>query len=134
MARLLRAVLPSALVVVFLGTLLGVVVPTVTAPIASAHVERPSYWPNPKADCTVSPCAGGKVPTARSLWSALDTSAPGQTRVVCKANSLRLLERSITSARRNGYLIRVTERRQLSAHRAARLLRINEQLLSLIHI
>jgi len=133
MVRVLRGGIPHALVLLFLGTLLGVIVPTMTAPTASAHVERPAYWPDPKADCTVSPCAGGHVPQARSLRSALDQSAPGETRVVCRGNSLRLLERSIAAARRDGYLIRVTERRELGARRAERLLRVNERLFAQCH-
>lgn len=95
---------------------------------ASAHVERPSYWPDPTADCTVSPCAGGVVPTARSLASALDKSKPGRTRVVCAPNSLQLLNRSIARARANGYFIRPSDHRTLSAKAAARLLRINKAL------
>ncbi len=64
-----------------MGLALVVVLPTV----AQAHVERPSYWPDPAPDCSISPCAGGTVPTARSLASALDDSRPGTTRVVCQA-------------------------------------------------
>ncbi len=128
MARVLRAGIPQALAVLILGALMGVVVPTMTAPTSSAHVERPSYWPDPKADCTVSPCAGGHVPKARNLRSALDRSAVGQTRVVCKNNSLRLLKQAIVDARRHGYFIRPTEKRELSARRASRLLSINQDL------
>ena len=32
------------------------------ATTASAHLERPSYWPNPAADNSVSPATGGGVP------------------------------------------------------------------------
>ena len=32
--------------------------------LAFAHPERPSYWPDPAPDRSVSPPAGGKVPTA----------------------------------------------------------------------
>ena len=39
--------------------------------LSLAHPERPSYWPNPGPDTAVSPPAGGKVPTARSLASAV---------------------------------------------------------------
>lgn len=39
---------------------------------ASAHIERASYWPAPAADCSITPCAGGAVPTARPLASAVD--------------------------------------------------------------
>jgi len=41
-----------------------------------AHVERASYWPDPAPDCSISPCAGGTVPVARSLASALPAVAP----------------------------------------------------------
>jgi hypothetical protein len=41
---------------------------------ALAHIERASYWPNPAPDCSVTPCAGGEVPTARSLASAVTTA------------------------------------------------------------
>ncbi len=55
----------------------------VGATSAGAHLERPSYWPNPAADTSISPPAGGGVPKARSLHSALDKSRPGRTRVAC---------------------------------------------------
>ena len=38
---------------------------------ALAHLERTAYWPDPAADTSVSPAAGGTVPTARSLESAV---------------------------------------------------------------
>lgn len=95
---------------------------------AQAHVERPSYWPNPKADCSISPCAGGAVPKVRSLGSALDESRPGTTRVVCQADSLRRATRAVHRARANGYDIRPTDHRSLSRKRASALLRINRQL------
>ena len=31
--------------------------------LAWAHVERTSYWPNPGPDTSVTPAAGGAVPT-----------------------------------------------------------------------
>jgi hypothetical protein len=95
---------------------------------ASAHVERPSYWPDPKADCAVKPCAGGKVPKARSLRSALDNARRGRTRVVCKPNSLHRLRASVRHARKDGFYIRPTDHRSLSAKRAHALLRINKRL------
>lgn len=95
---------------------------------AQAHVERPSYWPDPKPDCSVSPCAGGKVPKARTLASALDRTARGDTRVVCKDDSLLRVERSIDRALEDGYWIRPTDRRKLSTKKAARLLEINRKL------
>lgn len=95
---------------------------------ASAHVERPSYWPDPTADCTVAPCAGGVIPKARSLASALDDSKPGRTRVVCSPNSLKLLDASIRKARKKGYYIRPSDHRPLTAKAAANLRAINVKL------
>jgi len=48
-----------------------------------AHVERASYWPDPAPDTSVTPPAGGVVPDVRPLATALDTSQPGNTLVVC---------------------------------------------------
>jgi len=95
---------------------------------ASAHVERPSYWPDPKADCTIAPCAGGAVPTMRTLASALDASKPGDTRVVCKSDSLAKVKASIANAKEDGYNIRPTDHRSLSDAEAKALLVINTQL------
>src|SRR5689334_22683838 len=98
---------------------------------ALAHTERPSYWPNPAPDRHVKPAAGGKVPKARSLASALRRRRAGATRVVCKPNSMRLLGRSIRRARRNGYKIRPHDKRRLTAKQARKLLRINRRLAKL---
>jgi hypothetical protein len=95
---------------------------------ALAHIERPSYWPNPKPDRSVHPAAGGKVPKARSLASALNQKAPGDTRVVCKPNSMSRLKNSIHSARRHGYDIRPHDHRSLSKGKAHRLLKVNRGL------
>jgi hypothetical protein len=100
----------------------------VWAGTAFGHTERPAYWPDPAPDTSVSPPTGGKVPKARSLRSALRESAPGETRVVCQDNSMRLLRRSVRRARRNGYDIRPSDHRRLSRKRARRLLRINRRL------
>lgn len=110
-----------ATLIAFLGIVL---IPAV----GQAHVERSSYWPNPSADCSVSPCAGGAVPTARSLDSALVERLPGATRVVCQADSLQRATRAIRTARAVGYDIRPTDHRSLSQKRARALLRINRQL------
>src|SRR4051794_23509558 len=95
---------------------------------ASAHVERPSYWPDPAPDCSVKPCTGGEVPAIRSLSSALDRTRVGDTRVVCRSDSLGRLRRSIAKARKNGYDIRPTDHRGLSAGQAGQLLTVNRSL------
>ncbi len=99
--------------------------------VAQAHVERPSYWPDPTADCSVTPCAGGAVPTARSLASALHPhtqSSVGDTRVVCQADSMTRLNASITAALAHGYDVRPTDHRTLSASEALNLRSVNQQL------
>ena len=98
---------------------------------ALAHVERTSYWPDPAPDKSVRPAAGGAVPKARSLASALDRSARGDARVVCQSDSLDRAARSIRSARANGYRLRPTAAlTRLSASGADRLLDINRELFS----
>jgi hypothetical protein len=99
--------------------------------VASAHVERSAYWPDPAPDCSVKPCAGGKVPTARSLASALNRRALGDTRVVCQPDSLKLAEASIAKARAHGYDVRPTDHRRLSKKQAKELLAINRKLFTL---
>src|SRR6266576_1364455 len=80
-----------------------------TPALTSAHVERASYWPDPAPDCSVQPCAGGAVPAARSLESALsDTSA----RVVCQPDSVKRAQQSIDNAQSAGYVLRPTQPRQ----------------------
>ena len=97
--------------------------------MAVGHVERSSYWPNPAPDRSVKPAAGGKVPEARSLASALEKSARGDTYVVCKSNSLRQAMRSIRSAREKGWKLRPKGRtKRLSKDDASRLARINREL------
>ncbi len=116
------------IVLTTLATLVAIAGLVMIPASAQAHVERPSYWPNPKADCSVSPCAGGKVPKARSLASALNKRKPGKTLVVCKADSLQRVKKAIRAARSSGYDIRPTDHRSLSKKRARSLLKINRQL------
>jgi hypothetical protein len=106
-----------------IGVLAGCLVAVATmwvTPLASAHIERPAYWPSPKPDRAVSPPAGGKVPKARSLASALVGSKPGDTRVVCKRGSLRAALRSIHRSRAKGFKIRPTQPKQKLSARSAR--------------
>lgn len=114
-------------VLAVIGLLMGVVVGVGTSP-ASAHVERPSYWPDPKPDCTVEPCAGGEVPSSRSLASALQASETSTTRVVCQTDSMTRVQTAIEDALENGYDIRPTDHREFSEAEAAELLDINTQL------
>ena len=83
------------------------------APAASAHLERPSYWPDPRPDTSVSPPAGGKVPKARSLKSAVTGKGPGEVRVVCQGKggkkSLKRAFRAIRKAQKKGYRLRPSE-------------------------
>ena len=100
---------------------------------AGAHLERPSYWPNPAADTSVTPPAGGKVPKARSLASAVTGRGPGDVRVVCKGTngraSLRQAMTSIRRARTVGFRVRPSQPlRKLSAKQARKLRRINRAL------
>jgi hypothetical protein len=88
---------------VVLGTALVAVLAAVVA--ASAHIERASYWPNPAPDTSVNPPAGGEVPAARSLFTALQKKPPGTTRVVCQGRvpsqkRVKKLTRRLRAARK----------------------------------
>jgi hypothetical protein len=95
---------------------------------ALGHIERPSYWPLPQADCSIQPCAGGKVPRARSLQFALKPPRWSRTRVVCHRNSLAVLRRSVGHALKHGYYVRPTDHRRLGRRAAGRLLAVNRAL------
>ncbi len=99
---------------------------------ALAHVERTSYWPDPRPDTAVTPSAGGAVPTARPLASALDASQPGTTRVVCQPDSMSRLRSSVQRAEQSGFRDRPTETlRKLSQADGASLIDINRRLFAL---
>jgi hypothetical protein len=94
-----------------------------------AHVERASYWPDPAPDCSVTPCAGGQVPTVRSLASAVATGGPGVTRVVCQPDSIKRLRVSIHNAEVTGYVLRPTQPLQkISTKEGYALLSLNQKL------
>ena len=91
----------------------------VVASQATAHIERASYWPNPAPDTSVRPAAGGDVPKARPLGTALRTAPPGDTRVVCQGavpsnKRVKKVRRQLKSARRKR---RAGFRRQASPRR-----------------
>jgi hypothetical protein len=117
-------------VIAVLATAIAVAVTT-----ASAHIERAPYWPDPAPDTSVKPPAGGAVPKARGLFSALKKKPPGRTRVVCQGRkgragkSLRRLRGSIKAARAGGWTVRPSQPvRPLSARKARRLRRFNKRL------
>ncbi|MGH2955238.1 MAG: right-handed parallel beta-helix repeat-containing protein [Solirubrobacterales bacterium] len=100
---------------------------------ALAHLERPSYWPDPGPDTSVKPAAGGEVPTARTLGSAVTGKGAGHVRIVCQGRqgkrSLKALRKSLRKATKRGYRIRPSqERKKVSAKRARKLRRINRKL------
>ncbi len=103
----------------------AVAVPTV----ASAHLERPSYWPDPTVDQAGGQPTGGKVPEARSLGSAVSGKGPGSVRVVCQDDSLDLAKASITDAKKKGFRLRPSQpKKKLSGKKADKLKKINKDL------
>jgi hypothetical protein len=137
------------------GGLLAVGVALTFASVAPAHVERPSYWPDPKPDCSIAPCAGGAVPTIRPLATALPeppkfrtkivrgkkvkvrirskrvgaSALPGITRVVCQPDSLTRAQASIADAIANGYVLRPTLGKvSVTAAEGKALLKLNKAL------
>src|SRR2546421_5241857 len=110
------------------GAVIGVAAALALCATAAAHIERPSYWPLPAADCSVHPCAGGTVPKARSLASSLVRTPRSTTRVVWQPGSLKLLTASVKAARKHGYWLRPTDHRTFSARAARRLLAISRKL------
>ena len=86
--------------------------------LAWGHIERASYWPDPAPDCAITPCAGGEVPTPRSLASAVARKPAGSspvTRVVCQPDSFKRLLLSIKAAKTVGYVLRPTQPRRWGA-------------------
>jgi hypothetical protein len=101
--------------------------------LALAHLERPSYWPDPRPDKSVSPPAGGDVPEVRTLKSAATGKGPGEVRVVCKGNnggkSLSLLNQSLRQAKSKGFKIRPSEPKLFYSKKKAKKMRaLNEDL------
>jgi hypothetical protein len=107
-----------------IAVLAGALTLSITA-AAPAHIERASYWPDPKPDKASGVTTGGAVPKAKTLASALSNKA---TKVVCQANSLALLKTSIADAVKNGYDIRPTAHRKFSAKQGTALQALNKKL------
>jgi hypothetical protein len=87
------------------AVLLAVIAAIALPASASAHTERASYFPDPAPDCSIDPCAGGHVPTARPLADAIGTDRR-RTRVVCQRDSFTRVQRSVSRAQRRGYVLR----------------------------
>ena len=103
--------------------------------VAGAHLERPSYWPDPKPDRAVTPAAGGGVPKARSLQSVFNkralrrTRPRTQVRVVCQGSSLRRLKIAASQARRNGFRLRPSQPvKKISRKQARKMIKLNQRL------
>src|SRR5258707_4258537 len=97
--------------------------------LASAHIERASYWPDPAPDCSITPCAGGAVPTPRTLASAAEPGGLGVTRVVCQKDSMKRLNASLQVAGTTGYVLRPTQPPiKVTSKEAAALRTLNKQL------
>ena len=82
--------------------------------LAFAHLERPSYWPDPAPDTSVTPAAGGKVPEARARSRPRSPAqGPGEVRVVCQGkrgkDSLDALRESLRRARDEGFRLRPSQ-------------------------
>ena len=92
--------------------------------MAAAHLERPSYWPDPAPDRSVSPAAGGKVPDRCARSAPPSTGyGPGEVRVVCEGRggwkSIAALRESIHKARKYGYRIRPSQPKEYLSRREA---------------
>jgi hypothetical protein len=108
----------------------AVAVALIPAGVALGHVERTSYWPDPRPDTAVRPAAGGDVPAARSLPSALRRTRRGEdTRVVCKPDSMRRVRSAVKRATTTGYRLRPSQPVvRMSAARGRSLVRLNQRL------
>jgi hypothetical protein len=118
-----KSFVAGRMLVVLAATAMAMVFPA----SAMAHTERASYFPDPAPDCSVDPCAGGAVPTARSLASAAYEDRG--SRVVCQRDSLRRAQRSIQTAQKTGYVLRPSLGPQTISSREGRaLLDVNRKL------
>ena len=115
-----------------LTTMIAVLALMALPALAFAHRERPSYWPDPEPEQVGNTTAGGEIPKARSLGSAITGKGPGEVRVVCKGprgkNSLKIAKRAINNASKNGYRLRPSQpKEKVSKARAAQLKRWNKK-------
>ena len=106
------------------GILVGAAALLLAPAFALAHLERPSYWPDPAPDASVSPAAGGEVPKKRSLGSAARNKGPGDVRIVCKGRngktSMFLAKKGIRRAKKRGFRVRPSVARTKLSKKEAR--------------
>ena len=100
--------------------------------LAFAHLERPSYWPDPRPEKVDGKKVGGEVPKAQSLGSALKAKGASELHVVCQGKkgktSLNLLKASIKDAKK-GWTLRPSQGEQkLSKKKGKKLTKTNKQL------
>jgi hypothetical protein len=100
--------------------------------LALAHLERPSYWPDPNAEKVDGKNVGGEVPKAQSLKSALKAKGASELHVVCQGKkgkkSLGLLDDSIKDARK-GWTLRPSQgEEKLSKKKGKKLKKTNKKL------
>ncbi len=100
--------------------------------LAFAHLERPSYWPDPNAEKVDGKNVGGEVPKALSLKSALKAKGKSKLHVVCQGKkgktSLDLLKDSIKDAKKGWQLRPSQPEEKLSGKQAKKLTETNKKL------
>ena len=99
--------------------------------LALAHVERPSYWPDPNAEKVDGIDVGGEVPEAQSLGSALKAKGKSELDVVCQGKdgkkSLKALKKSIKDAKKGWQLRPSQPEKKLSKKKAKNLKKKNKK-------
>ncbi len=100
--------------------------------LAFAHLERPSYWPDPTAEKVDGVNVGGAVPKALSLDSALKAKGKSKLHVVCQGSkgkeSLNLLKDSVKDAKKGWQLRPSQPEKKLSGKNAKKLTKTNKKL------
>ncbi len=117
------AAVTSSIAALALG---AVAVPTV----ASAHLERPSYWPDPTVDQAGGEPTGGKVPEGPLARLRRHRQGPGQRARRLSRATPSTSPRTRSRARRsNGFRLRPSQpKKKLSDNKADKLLKINKDL------
>ena len=85
----------------------------VAVPVALAHIERASYWPDPAAQKLGKGSTGGKVPKVRSLFTALDKKPAGETHVVCQGKVPKKPGKGASEKRQRSYSKAVSKNKSI---------------------